>query len=166
MNTPLEYIQAMKIINEGRASIGKPPFDWSNQLHLSAQELAEWGWKHYLANDLDVTEHAHFEFTERLVRAGVIVENQSWSGIASECGIDGTSDTLGEDGVRYPPDPSGWSHPFKSVETHAKGYVYDLTKSNIAKDLNEGHVRDFRGAWTHIGLGYRGGCFVVDYGLR
>jgi hypothetical protein len=52
----------------------------------------------------------------------------------------------------------------KSPTDHAKNMVWILTESNLSNQWDEGHVRDFRGSWTHIGIGWKEGIFIVDYG--
>jgi hypothetical protein len=164
---PAHLAEAFAIINQGRVAIHKPPFKWSNRLTHSAQELAEWSWLHYLKGDVTVMSDPHHDFQGRLERAGVVAKGQDWWGIASESGAGGDTSTTGEDGKRYPIDRDGWALPYRSPGNHAKGNIWAYVTSPWAKaNPTEGHVADFSGKWTHVGIGWKAGAFVLDYGLQ
>lgn len=151
---PPELAQAFAEINRARAQIRRPPFLWSPKLARSAQELTDWGWVNYHDSSAD----AHHDLNGRLARAGV-------RGRASECGIGGDTDGRGDDGKVYPKDSYGWRHPYRTALNHARETVYAVATSPEARSQpDEGHVRDFRGAWTHVGVGWTKGMFVIDYG--
>lgn len=172
---PPHLAKAFKILNEGRKKEGLDPFKWSNKLHQSAQELADWGWKNYIAKTVDVSADPHWEFLERLDRAGWKYAGPDGRLLpkpppgrpggmnASEYGIGGSSESKGEDGKNYPKDPSGWCHPYKTAESHAREAVWFLTSGAIP-DPNEGHVWDFHAKFTHAAIGYNKGIFIIDYG--
>lgn len=167
---PANLAKAFVIINDGRVKEGLPPFKWSSKLNKSAQELADWGWAHYDVGPKD----PHHNFLERMDKIGWKWRYPNGSPIPgpsnavgqltmSECGIDGSSDSRGEDGKVYPPDSGGWYHPYRTAESHANNAVWALTKG--ISDPNEVHRRDFHDKWTHIGLGYNNGMFIIDYGI-
>lgn len=161
-----QIAEAFRIINQGRAAIGKPAFAWSPKLAASAQELADWGWAAYLCGSADITSDPHHDFVGRLERNGVVKPGESWVDKASECGLSGTSFNRGEDGKTYPRDRSGWCYPYRTPVNFARDDVYELGTGPFAKqNPTEKHVADFNGIWTHIGIGWAGGMFVIDYGV-
>lgn len=159
-----QIAEAFAIINQGRAAIGKPAFAWSDAHAASAQELTDWQWNAYLTGSDDVDTAPHFDYVGRLERHGLVVQGM-WGRGVSEYDYGGSSDGTGDDGKEYPPTPTGWRHPFRTAANHAIHMVDVVATGTFAKrNPGEGHVADFRGDWTHIGVGWAGGFFVVDYG--
>jgi hypothetical protein len=157
--------RAFEAVNQGRRQLGKPEFKWSKKLAGSAQELADWGWSSYLTGDADIAADCHHDYVGRLERNQVVKQGEGWIGKASECGLSGTTSSVGEDGKVYPPDRSGWHYPYRKAENLAKDTVYSIGTGPFAdRNPTEQHVADFRGDWTHVGIGWAGGMFVIDYG--
>lgn len=155
---------AFAIINRGREAIGKPAFAWSAAHAASAQELADWQWNAYTTGSDDVDTAPHFDYMGRLERHGLVVQGM-WGRGVSEYDYGGSSWGRGDDGKEYPPTPSGWCHPYRTAVNHANHMVDVVATGPYAKqNPDEGHVSDFRGGWTHAGVGWAGGFFVVDYG--
>jgi hypothetical protein len=171
---PPHLRKAWDILNQGRVAEGCKPFKWHDGLHKSAQELADWGWETYMAGKTDVMDHAHHDLFGRLDRAGWVYQGANgrllpgpppgrFGGFnASESGSGGSSSALGEDGRTYPREKSGWCHPFRTPETHARETVWAYTKG--ITNPKEGHRWDFHAGYTHAAIGYRMGMFVIDYG--
>lgn len=155
-----------EIINQTRKQIGRQPFLWSDKLANSAQNHAEWLWSSYLRG-VDITLEGHHGLQERLERSGYLKQGEVWADFASECGALGDSGATGEDGKQYPATESGWHYPLRNpIRLTEELMVAIATGDQVKDNPNEGHIRDFRRKWSHIGLGYKGGIFIIEYGIR
>lgn len=154
---------AFKILNEGRAKLGKPPFEWEDRLHAIAQELADHAWAEYQAGRLSQRD-AHWQFLERATRHGWTdrldlhpPDAPRGTGNRGEYGVSGQSD--GD----APRDLDGWRHPARPVEDLVQDAIDILTGDQLP--YNEGHRVDFRIGWTHAAIGYTGGIMIIEYGF-
>jgi hypothetical protein len=160
---PDHLAEAFRIIDDAHHAAGKPRFRWDDRLAAIAQDLADWGWSTYTAGG-DYTADPHHEFLERGERHGwpslLIHPPDSKPGIfnRSEDGATG----MGGPSGKYPADPSGFSYPPRAAAEHARHNVQILTSGVLPP--HEGHVWDFHTSWTHLGLGYKEGMFIMEYG--
>jgi hypothetical protein len=159
----LMFDSAFKILNEGRAKLGKPAFLWEGRLYAIAQELADHAWSQYQAGRLSFKD-AHWEFLERGARHGWTdrldvhpPDAPRGTGNRGEYGVSGQSD--GD----APRDLDGWRHPVRSVDELVRDAVSILTGNQLK--YNEGHRVDFRISWTHAAIGYTGGIAIIEYGF-
>jgi hypothetical protein len=157
------FDSAFKILNEGRARLGRPAFAWEERLHAIAQELADRSWSRYQEGRLS-SRDAHWEFLERGARHGWVdrldvhpSDAPRGSGNRGEYGVSGQSD--GD----APRDRSGWRHPIRPVDDLVRDAVALLTGDRLP--YNEGHRVDFRISWTHAAIGHAGGILIIEYGF-
>lgn len=166
---PAHLLRAFAEINRARAADGLPPFQWSSRLAASAQELTDHGWSVYTANPKAFgINDAHWDFGRRA----------SQYGVKAECGIGGTTSQRGMDGLNYPPDSDGFSHPWVTPDQAGRNAVAGLYGPNVPP--TEAHVADFHDGWqkhgtrwvkvrdgfTHCALGYTGGMTALCLGFQ
>ena len=163
MPIPAHLVEPLRLFNEARRKIEKRPFLWDDRLGRAAQELCDWGWTFYLGGG-DLTGDDHLDFDGRIRRSGFPMgetpphDSKPGAGSVGECGAVGQGGASG----RFPADPSGWSYPEKDPVALANVMIDILTGGKLPPD--EGHVWDFKTSWTHVGIGYKGGLMVLDYG--
>jgi hypothetical protein len=151
---PSHLVEPFAIVNRGRARIGKPSFAWDDTLYKIVQDLVEKAWSLYLAGEFGETD-AHWDFIGRGRRHG-------WTGARAEYGVGGDSACKDASGKVWPRDRDNWCHPPVTATWAADNAVRNLLDRGLPP--NEGHVRDFRGPWTHAAIGHHQGMFAIEYG--
>jgi uncharacterized protein YkwD len=147
---PPALAAAWAAFNARRAAFGKPSFAWSARLAAAAQEGAAWAAARTARGE---PFRAHFDMDGRFRRAG-------WADGGSEGQFGGMSEV-----VPGNPPIARLGFPARSAEQLARMYAEGMVYFAFRRgDMNEGHVLDYRGDWTHAGIGHAGGHFVVDYG--
>jgi hypothetical protein len=130
------------------------PFAWDDTLYKIVQDLVEKAWSLYLAGEFGETD-AHWDFIGRGRRHG-------WTGARAEYGVGGDSACKDASGKVWPRDRDNWCHPPVTATWAADNAVRNLLDRGLPP--NEGHVRDFRGPWTHAAIGHHEGMFAIEYG--
>lgn len=163
MPIPDPLAEPLRFFNLARRKVGKRPLIWDDRLGRAAQELCDWGWKFYLSGG-NFTADPHHDFQGRIERSRFPLsmtpphDSRPGAGTVAECGAVGTGGPSG----KYPADAKGYSYPEKTPEALALQLVELLTGGKLPSD--EAHVWDFKTSWTHVGIGYKGGLMVLDYG--